>query len=137
MTSCVQGVTLMAFFSTFKVCPKYYRKNSFVLLLEVPCYHYVQNFKLIPLRPLQKQWSFPWRISSVNLTKSAVSCGFGYIYWTSPSWKTSFLCSGSCAFLSLFQWKKESCFHCDQNCPCFTFRSKLHSLWLKLRFFHY
>ena len=27
-----------------------------------------------------KQCSFPLRISSVNMTKSAVSCGFGHIY---------------------------------------------------------
>ena len=33
-----------------------------------------------------------WRISSVSVTKtkSAVTCGFGYIYWRTPSWKTSF-----------------------------------------------
>ena len=37
-----------------------------------------------------QKWSFPLRISSVNLTKSAVSCGFGLIYWRNPSWKTSF-----------------------------------------------
>ena len=37
-----------------------------------------------------KKWSFPLRISSVNVTKSAVSCGFGHIYWRNPYWKTSF-----------------------------------------------
>ena len=30
---------------------------------------------------LNKKWSFPLRISSVNVTKSAGSCGFGHIYW--------------------------------------------------------
>ena len=30
---------------------------------------------------LHKKWSFPIRISTVNVTKSAVSCWFGYIYW--------------------------------------------------------
>ena len=39
---------------------------------------------------LPKKWSFPLRISSVNVTKSAVSCGFGHIYWKNPQWKTSF-----------------------------------------------
>ena len=39
---------------------------------------------------LHKKWSFPLRISSVNKTKSAVSCGFGPIYWRNPYWKTSF-----------------------------------------------
>ena len=30
--------------------------------------------------PLHKVSSFPLRISAVNVTKSAVSCGFGHIY---------------------------------------------------------
>ena len=37
-----------------------------------------------------KKWSFPLRISSVNVTKTAVSCGFGHIYWRNPEWKNSF-----------------------------------------------
>ena len=28
------------------------------------------------------------------MTKSAISCGFLYIYWRNPTWKNSFLCSG-------------------------------------------
>ena len=28
--------------------------------------------------------SFPLKISSVNGTKSAISCGFGHIYWRKP-----------------------------------------------------
>ena len=39
---------------------------------------------------LHKKWSFPLRISSVNVTKSAGNCGFGHIYWRNPYWKTSF-----------------------------------------------
>ena len=31
-----------------------------------------------------KIWSFLLRISSVNATKSVVSCGFGHIYWRNP-----------------------------------------------------
>ena len=31
-----------------------------------------------------QKWSFPFRISSVNVTKSAVSCEFGHIYWRNP-----------------------------------------------------
>ena len=42
--------------------------------------------------PLHKKWSFPLTISSVNVTKSTVSCGFGHIYWRNPQWKTLFLC---------------------------------------------
>ena len=39
---------------------------------------------------LHKKWSFPLRISPINVTKSTVSCGFGHIYWRNPQWKTSF-----------------------------------------------
>ena len=31
-----------------------------------------------------KKWSFPLRISSANVTKSAGSCRFGQIYWRNP-----------------------------------------------------
>ena len=33
---------------------------------------------------LHKKWSFPLKISSVNVTKSAGTCAFGHIYWRSP-----------------------------------------------------
>ena len=36
------------------------------------------------IQSLHKKWSFPLRISSVNVTKSAVSCGFGHIYCKNP-----------------------------------------------------
>ena len=36
-----------------------------------------------------KKWSFSLSIYSVNVTKSAVSCRFGHIYWRNPEWKTS------------------------------------------------
>ena len=39
---------------------------------------------------LHKKWSFPLRISSVNVTKSAGNCGFGHIHWRNPECKTSF-----------------------------------------------
>ena len=29
----------------------------------------------------KKKWSFPFRITSENVTNLAVSCGFGHIYW--------------------------------------------------------
>ena len=44
------------------------------------------------IHPLHKKWSFPLRISSINVSKSAVSCEFCHIYWN-PSWKLHFLCS--------------------------------------------
>ena len=39
---------------------------------------------------LHKKWIFPLRISSVNVTKSEVSYGFGHIYRRNPQWRTSF-----------------------------------------------
>ena len=33
---------------------------------------------------LRKKLSFPLRISSVNVTRFAVFCGFGHIYWSNP-----------------------------------------------------
>ena len=46
--------------------------------------------------PLHKKWSFLLRISLVNVTKSAVSCKFGNIYWLILSGKFHFLCSAQC-----------------------------------------
>ena len=46
---------------------------------------------ITPLLSLHKQWSFPFRVSSVNMTKSARNCGFAYINWGKRSWRTSFL----------------------------------------------
>ena len=43
-----------------------------------------REFLLLPLP--QKKRSFPLRISSVNVTKSAVSFGFDHIYWRN-SWR--------------------------------------------------
>ena len=31
-----------------------------------------------------QKWSFPLRISSVNVSKSIGNCGFGHIYWRNP-----------------------------------------------------
>ena len=42
------------------------------------------------IRALHKKWSFPVRISSENVTKSAGNSGFDHIYWRDPQWKTSF-----------------------------------------------
>ena len=39
---------------------------------------------------MHKKWSFPLRICSVNVTKSAKNCGFDDIYWRNPWWKISF-----------------------------------------------
>ena len=39
---------------------------------------------IIIMLSLHKKWSFPLRISSVNVTKSAENSGFGNIYWRNP-----------------------------------------------------
>ena len=39
---------------------------------------------------LHQKWSFPLRISSVNVTQSAVSSEFCHIHWRNPQCKTSF-----------------------------------------------
>ena len=36
------------------------------------------------LPALHKNWSFPLRISSINVTKSVGNWGFGHIYWRNP-----------------------------------------------------
>ena len=41
-------------------------------------------FKAHRVLTLHKKWSFPMRISPVNVTKSAENCGFGHIYWRNP-----------------------------------------------------
>ena len=40
---------------------------------------------------LHKNWTFPLSISAAIVTKSAISSGFGHIYWRNLYWKTSFL----------------------------------------------
>ena len=39
------------------------------------------HIQLVSIQILHKKWSFPLRISSVNVTKSGIPCGFGHIYW--------------------------------------------------------
>ena len=40
-----------------------------------------------------KIWSFPFRISSVNVTKSAIPCGFGHIYWKKSLMENFIFCA--------------------------------------------
>ena len=42
---------------------------------------------------MHKKRSFTLRIYSVNVTKTAGNCGFGYLYGRNHEWKASFLCS--------------------------------------------
>ena len=56
----------------------------------VRCFKYKSSPWHRQLTSLYKKWSFPLKIAPVIVTKSAVSCGFGHIYWRNPKWKTSF-----------------------------------------------
>ena len=63
------------------------RNFSFNLVISLKKYflHSCKSFsKHLDQMSLNKKWSFPLSISSVNVTKSAVSCGFGHIYWRNP-----------------------------------------------------
>ena len=54
-----------------------------------------------------KKWNFPLRVSSVNVTKSTVFCGFGHIYWGNPYWKASFFMPCTWKFTSMLNiWFK-------------------------------
>ena len=55
----------------------------FLLLLElVTCNMWFCNLHLPFVgSSLHNKWSFPLRITPVNVTKFAVFCGFGHIYW--------------------------------------------------------
>ena len=53
------------------------------------------SFVSISFMTLHQKWSFPLRISSVNVTKFATNCGFGHIHWRNLNGKLHFLCSVS------------------------------------------
>ena len=57
-----------------------------------------------------KKWSFPLRISSVNVTKSAGNCRLGHIYWRNSEWKTSFFvqCNERETIILIWVWKGET-----------------------------
>ena len=51
----------------------------------------IHNDRIVPFQiTLHKKWSFPLRISPVNVIKSEGNCGFRHIYWRNPQRKTSF-----------------------------------------------
>ena len=52
---------------------------------------------------MHKKWNFPLRISSLNVTKSAVSSGFGHIYWRNSKWKTPFVVQWFCYCVLLLE----------------------------------
>ena len=56
--------------------------NGYILFIrscfEITCKIRIDTLSKLPLHTQKKR--FPLRISSVNVTKSAVKCGFGHIY---------------------------------------------------------
>ena len=46
---------------------------------------------------LHKKWNFPFRISSVNVTNSTVTCGIGHFPEEILYGKLHFLCNGICS----------------------------------------
>ena len=59
--------------------PKACKKKSYLLLDSLS-----MKATLVWKCPLQKKRSFPLKISSVNVTKSAGNCGFGHVYRRNP-----------------------------------------------------
>ena len=57
-----------------------------------------------PESSLHKKWIFPLRISSVNVTKSAVNWGMATFTEEIFNGKLHFLCAASCRFLKLIRW---------------------------------
>ena len=72
--------------------------QSIFLLMDSLIFVRLSSSKFITLLlvSLHKKWSFPLRISSVNVTKSAVFYGFGHIYWWNPKWKISYFVQCLC-----------------------------------------
>ena len=70
-------------------------KNSTNVALSSCNFIGLQFLKCVTWRSLLQSYTaqkmkYSVRISLVNVTKFAVSCRFGHIYWRNPEWKTSF-----------------------------------------------
>ena len=64
-------------------------KSTFISIVKKLCMEIKRiqknaNFFITFAETLHKKWSFPLMISLVNVTKSAVYCGFAHIYWRNP-----------------------------------------------------
>ena len=86
-TSCSMRISFFGYHFVLDVTLEY----DFLLSLQL--ISSIQIFIHSDKVALHKKWSFPLRISSVNVIKSEVSFGFANIYWRNPEWKTSFSCS--------------------------------------------
>ena len=101
-------------------------------------------FSHISQRTLQKKkWSFSFRISLVNVTKSDVFSRFSQIYWRDPQWKTSFFVQWYWAIFAHIRVCFGRFMHFQNPCitgpnsvnqnllfkPGFSFKSLFKSIW--------
>ena len=61
-----------------------FRKKEKLSNVKVHEFSFTTKFFFESCYTLNKNCSFPLKISSVNFTKSAVPWGFGHIYWRNP-----------------------------------------------------
>ena len=101
---CIKGLDQFACRPTFyfseeylELSLKHNRTHSFFLSrLSVWCYHigeFVEDSIFFHSLALHIKWSFPLRISSINVTKSAGNCVCDHIYWRSSWWKNLIFCA--------------------------------------------
>ena len=89
----VPSLLIFQIYST-KSCNMVFYEN--LVLWEIKIYvinqdiYFLTHVNRTKIFPLHEKWSFPLKIFSLNVTKFAVSYGFGHIYWGNPYWKTSF-----------------------------------------------
>ena len=63
------------------------------MIFKIKIKHIVNHNKTVATAQKNKEWSFPLKISSVNVTKSSIICGFGPFAEEIVSGKLHFLCS--------------------------------------------
>ena len=60
---------------------KFFYRLALSIMLEIS---FSFQMCIMNLSSTAQDMNFPLRISPVNMTESAVSCGFGHIYWRNP-----------------------------------------------------
>ena len=74
---------------------------SFLVRLQASAWNFIKKEPLAQAFSLYRKLSFPLRISSGNLTKCAVFCGFSHIYEEILNGKLHFLWIVSCEFCEI------------------------------------
>ena len=83
-----------------------YSLNKLSLMQSIIFYHFLHFLEILYLLINLMTTSLKKRISSINLIKSVVSCGYRLIYWRILDGKLPFLCSTT--FISLITKKNSS-----------------------------